>query len=209
MTYLFGSMSDNYIDNSSIKGLLNNLSVFLIRKAKRIKEIRLIVGLSLIFFLILFIVLQKVIIALVLSLILFTIASFSAKIGQHFFGDYSYGIDLIPFVAILFFYADGYHVAMVAIIAMIFISGVATATFNVDTIMKMFAYAILGLFMFILPFSQFTNWLILAIIYHVLFKILQNVVDTDTELDYIEIPINTLLNYVLFKFVAVWLFPLL
>lgn len=118
-------------------------------------------------------ILGKNIISLFVALGLLILGSLSSQFVRML-GNLNLGVEFIPFVSIMFFYAFGFPSGMLAALIMMIISLLLVGRISIDMIFSIAIFVIIGLLTFVLDFGSIaTNGIILIIIFNVLSLIVE------------------------------------
>jgi len=163
-----------------------------------------------------------VIIALILSLILFTSKMLSivftgmviilgsmSSLFKRITGEIDIGIGFIPFATILLFQAHGYSFGLMACLIMLIVSALISGYLKPYFIWSLAIFALIGTFIFFLPFDLFWNSMVMLVVYNIIFFIVDSLLGSDPIENITYTVGSTFFNFILFKYFAEIIFLLL
>lgn len=147
--------------------------------------------------------------SLAITIGLLILGSLSSQFVRMF-GNLNLGVEFIPFVSIMFFYAFGFPAGMLATVIMIIVSLLLVGHISIDMLFSLGIFVIIGLLAFVIDFGSIvTNGIILTIIFNILSLIISFVLGLDVVKNIIYFFGSIFFNYILFRFFSEILFKLL
>jgi len=149
------------------------------------------------------------IISLAVTIGLLILGSLSSQFVRMF-GNINMGIEFIPFVSIIFFYAFGFPPAMLATIIMMIASLLMVGHVSIDMMFSIGIFVVIGLLTYLIDFGSIaTNGIIMIGIFNILTLILSTLVGLDMVKNIMYFFGSIFFNYILFRFFSEILFTLL
>jgi hypothetical protein len=153
--------------------------------------------------------LGKNIISLLVAIGLLILGSLSSQFVRML-GSLNLGVEFIPFVSIMFFYAFGFPTGMLATLIMMIISLLLVGHISIDMLFSVGIFVIIGLLTLILDFGSIAiNGIILIIIFNIMSLAIELFLGLDIVKNVMYFFGSIFFNYVLFKFFSEILFSLL
>ncbi len=153
--------------------------------------------------------LGKNIVSLAITIGLLILGSLSSQFVRMF-GNINLGVEFIPFVSIMFFYAFGFPAGMLATVIMMIVSLLLVGHISIDMLFSVGIFVIIGILTFVLDFGSIaTNGIILVIIFNILSLVISFLVGLDVVKNIMYFFGSIFFNYILFKFFSEILFKLL
>lgn len=149
------------------------------------------------------------VISLAITIGMLILGSLSSQFVRMF-GNLNIGIEFIPFVSIIFFYAFGFPAGMLATVIMMIVSLLLVGRITIDMLFSLGIFVIIGLLTLVIDFGNIaTNGIVLIVIFNILSLILELFLGLDIVKSIIYFFSSILFNYILFKFFSEILFKLL
>jgi len=124
-------------------------------------------------------------------------------------GNINFGVEFIPFAAIMFFYSHGIAFGLFATILMMTISSLLVGNVQFDLIVSAGIFVLIAILSLFLSFGIAINGIILIIIFNIISLIILTILGFDAVKNTIYFAGSLVFNYILFKYFSEIIFKML